>query len=579
MRIHKINVDNYKKLKDFKMDFDEDDLDIDKDRLYRNNIKFLIGNNGSGKSSYLELIALIFSNVTLNKAPDFEFTLVYSIALKTEKKLKFIKITNQQSDIHFKKETRGFSYVIVYDLKDIDSKNIEVETEDFSLQHDIHPNKILSLSSGPQSNFENVIVTLPTQALSEEIWKLNDSDPVNFKKLSNLYAEFVFNPKMLNFDANSLILILISLLFFKPKLDLNDIKNIPNNLEMQEIIETNNDTNIKYASNIEKLKSEVNAFKEHSFSLKVDKSKYDDIKKLIENHIKINKAIEFWDNFNKILNELSNEKIESEKYIHYYFDMKNKEIEKKTNDDVVDSIISKVVYEGIEDEQIDKIKMNFEQLLLKSNMWTPLNVLTTLFIAYRLKIINDSSVFFSIDQEDYIVNQEIFSDGEWFWLCKMGLIIVSQDSIEDNFLFLLDEPDSFMNESWIEDFIYNLNDFSKLQQKNDFGSDYNKHEYLISTHSTLMLTDALQSQVYKFSIDNQKVICENIDFSTFGADRTFISSKLFLNEKRVGKFADQIINEAFEKPNEKNMNVLLNEMGYGYDRFLVQELKTKNKRK
>jgi len=90
-----------------------------------------------------------------------------------------------------------------------------------------------------------------------------------------------------------------------------------------------------------------------------------------------------------------------------------------------------------------------------------------------------------------------------------------------------------------------------------------------------MLTDALQSQVFKFEKDIQlnEIVSKNITFSPFGADRNFISSKLFLNDKRTGSFVESKIKEVFKIRNNENIDNLLNHLGQGYDRFLVHELK------
>ncbi|WP_405565304.1 AAA family ATPase [Polaribacter sp. Asnod6-C07] len=70
MQLKKLYINNYKILKDFTIEFPYD---------FKKYISILIGTNGSGKSTILEAIAQIFSNVYLNEKAKFGFTLEYSI--------------------------------------------------------------------------------------------------------------------------------------------------------------------------------------------------------------------------------------------------------------------------------------------------------------------------------------------------------------------------------------------------------------------------------------------------------------------------------------------------------------------
>lgn len=69
MKITSLYIDDYKLLKNFTIDFKKD-------------ISVLIGVNGSGKSSILESIAQIFSNVFLNQKSKFGFRLTYELRLE-----------------------------------------------------------------------------------------------------------------------------------------------------------------------------------------------------------------------------------------------------------------------------------------------------------------------------------------------------------------------------------------------------------------------------------------------------------------------------------------------------------------
>jgi len=73
MQLKRLYVSDYKILKDFTIEFPYD---------FKKYISVLIGTNGSGKSTILEVIAQIFSSVLLNKKAKFGFELEYSVRLE-----------------------------------------------------------------------------------------------------------------------------------------------------------------------------------------------------------------------------------------------------------------------------------------------------------------------------------------------------------------------------------------------------------------------------------------------------------------------------------------------------------------
>ncbi len=72
MQLKSLYIKDYKLFENFKIDFPYD---------FKKYISILIGTNGSGKSTILEVIAQIFSDVYLNKEAKFTFELEYSIRL------------------------------------------------------------------------------------------------------------------------------------------------------------------------------------------------------------------------------------------------------------------------------------------------------------------------------------------------------------------------------------------------------------------------------------------------------------------------------------------------------------------
>ena len=111
MRIKSLWISEYKNLKDFTIEFDTS-----------NPLNIIIGANGSGKSNFLEALALIFKEL-IDKKYDFEFT------IDGEKQnLNFaINYSRYDSDVEIKCEEKKMT-IKVNDLKmstkDFEKKNI-----------------------------------------------------------------------------------------------------------------------------------------------------------------------------------------------------------------------------------------------------------------------------------------------------------------------------------------------------------------------------------------------------------------------------------------------------------------------
>ncbi|MFZ3168061.1 MAG: AAA family ATPase [Candidatus Methanoperedens sp.] len=66
MRIDKLWIKKFKNLKDFQIDFDENQMTT-----------VLIGRNGTGKSNLIEAIVIIFRDLDLGEHPAFSYDLTY----------------------------------------------------------------------------------------------------------------------------------------------------------------------------------------------------------------------------------------------------------------------------------------------------------------------------------------------------------------------------------------------------------------------------------------------------------------------------------------------------------------------
>ena len=66
MRLDKLWIKEFKNLRDFDIDFDEEQMTT-----------VLIGHNGTGKSNLIEAIVIIFRDLDLGRPPEFSYNLTY----------------------------------------------------------------------------------------------------------------------------------------------------------------------------------------------------------------------------------------------------------------------------------------------------------------------------------------------------------------------------------------------------------------------------------------------------------------------------------------------------------------------
>ena len=99
MRIDKLWIKDFKNLKNFEINFDEEQLTT-----------VLIGHNGTGKSNLIEAVVIIFRNLDLGKPPEFSYDLTYycrnnriQIKAEADKKLNHTEVTVNGKNISFSK--------------------------------------------------------------------------------------------------------------------------------------------------------------------------------------------------------------------------------------------------------------------------------------------------------------------------------------------------------------------------------------------------------------------------------------------------------------------------------------------
>lgn len=156
---------------------------------------------------------------------------------------------------------------------------------------------------------------------------------------------------------------------------------------------------------------------------------------------------------------------------------------------------------------------------------------------------------------------EALSDGELMWLARMGLVLLAQKYCGENTLFLYDEPDVHFNDDWNREFIQFLYQLSEGLH----------HEFLIATHSTLILTDALYEQLHLFvQTEKGRMTTDKSEISTFAAQRDEISRIVFKTEA-IGAYAEESVRNMMKAKEPEELIDNIEKMGPGYQRFRMYE--------
>lgn len=253
--------------------------------------------------------------------------------------------------------------------------------------------------------------------------------------------------------------------------------------------------------------------------------------------------------------------------------------DKKGDVYIFDFVVNKVTRE------LFKLKFKSSQKLFEA--LTKLNLLNTLCVksGYRdelkkkrkqgllLKFPQTGSLdkIFSIEKMELVLTQpnvrteyEKISDGEHQFVHIVGgILLFDQDSPEKDILYLLDEPDTHFNPLWRSDFFYQLEDV--LVRKNV--------EFIITTHSPFILSDAHGYNVLQFIRNGSKVTFSRVEKETYGATYDNVAENIFKNENskhyenRMAKLAFNDIEELYKEIDDV---ITKEDWSEKYENFLIR---------
>ncbi|MCM1386381.1 MAG: AAA family ATPase [Bacillus sp. (in: Bacteria)] len=522
MKLEYLYLDGYKGIKELKIHFDEQSAPVA--------VNFFVGRNGSGKSRILEAVGLIFTRIMQEELPGFYFEIWYSMPDGVR-----VFIKPQAPDYHDESGRRRKLYVRV-EQKGKVSKYSAVPNEYL-------PSRIISYCSGANNSMEAILISSPRDALASDFYdiamqKEADRNLEAIEEMRRYYEQLIINPRMLYLDAISSKIIL-PVLFAVIPMDMqsdDDGQNLAKYWKLREMLVKRLHTGLLPAA----FSFQVN---EELMERTADIPQIDLLRRLLEESRKKDAGTDSWViDKTSVTEEMADENQPAESVAVFLYSQYDKTDERS------------FYHPGL-------------QKFFDGNA---LHLISVLLTAYREGIIKDVHFFYRNSEQKGLFRTKDLSDGELMWLARTGLILLAQSHCGDNMLFLYDEPDVHFNDDWNRDFIHIIYELN----------ENTKNAFLIATHSTLLLTDAMYGQITLLdNADDGQVTVEDIDISTFAAQRDEISKHIF-KTNAIGKYAADSVNEMIEEVNRmeetkeidlEKIRENISKLGPGYQRFQMYE--------
>ena len=533
MKLEYLYIDGYKGLKRLKLQFKEQTGVVPVD--------FLIGCNGSGKSSVLEAVGLIFTRIMQNELPGFIFELKYrmpdgtGIYVKPQKK-GFCDASGRRRKLYVELEKNGKTQQL------------------YSIPDEYLPDRIISYCSGANSSMEDILIRSPRASLASDLYDLslamdveNGEGPVSGKEehpgessvargeaaeeILSFYERLDVNPRVLFLDAVTSKFILPALFAVMP-------------FDMQD--DRISEKALRYATLRKKLLKRLNIrLIPAAFSLRIDDTRLEEaadrpqmsiLRRLLSQDVK-GKALS-----NCVIHRTSTDRLEEDGSL--------------AGETAAVFLFESWVADGE--------KVFYHPMLQRYFDGNPFALISTLLTAWREGVIREIHFSYRNGDERGLYEMEDLSDGELMWLARIGLILMAQNHCGENTLFLYDEPDVHFNDDWSRDFVRFVYAMCSMD-----GTSGN--EFLVATHSDLILTDAMRSQIHLFeNPTGSRTEVKELEISTFAAGRDSISKQVF-KASSIGGFASDTIKELMAETDPEQLAQAISKIGPGYQRFRLQE--------
>lgn len=499
MRLLQVDIDGYKHLRRMSVSFAPPrDSELLQDAAP---IRFLIGLNGSGKSAFLEGLCLIFSRLAQDEVPGFAFRLLYEI--QRDGQLCQVDVSGGGG--------RGLSVRALLGDR-------EIALSSFAQHRHLLPDRIFICASGNNNNFFDIVVRSPRDALHGELFdasQLGRSRYAPFRRRANAdralraLQRLEEDPVCLFVDEQASVLALAAFLAIPP--------------------------GDSAAGGGADCREQVLAIPDSrplplSFSMRVDMDRL----RTLQNGDKADgifrepagdgRQLSGWTTARTVPDD-SSEETEGGRVITFLFN--------------------------------GGVRPRIESLTRICR--SPADLLSQLIRARNQGIVQEAHLSFRLQGSEDVLEESALSEGEYMLLVRLGLLAMGRGG-DSQFLYLLDEPDVYLNERWNIDFVSTIHQLYQGKPP--------RHEILTATHSSLVLTDACPEQLYYFFMENGTAVCRNVRASTFGGSRNEIMQALFQTQRSVGSFSFQRIEHLLETAQSSDeLERQLENVGSGYLRL------------
>lgn len=521
MQLIKVQIDGYKHLKNTCVHFNEtDSVSPFREELP---VRFFIGLNGSGKSVFLEGICFLFSRIVQNESPGFAFTLIYRIR---RERLYQIQVTNGA----------GEERLDIQVMAEGEDSLRRLHT--FEGHRELLPDYVFTCASGRNNHYFDIMVHSPRTSLYSDLFdrsllgksrKDREERRRDIERILGSLKALEENPISMFVDEENSLFVLAALFAVLPKEDSQRLKSYL------------------------QCRREILAMLDHipvpavlSFTL--------DAKRVEESGGELAQyGAVFWpiaEDYGRLVRKPENE--ETWSTTRLYQD-EAADVENAHGDQVISFLFA---------PHLSDDRGSFVIKELNDFYRSPMEFLSKLILARNRGIIKEVHMGFQIGTTSDILEEDAFSEGEYMLLVRLGLFLLGREWGDSQCLFLMDEPDVYLNEHWDIDFVAMIYRIYKGAKRN--------HEIVIATHSSLMLTDAFPNQLYYFQQKQGQVRCLNIRASTFGGSRNEIMENLFLTGNSVGTYSYETIGKILDETEDvQELENYLKQIGSGYLRLRI----------
>ena len=509
MRLLYIEIDGYKHLKNVRVQFHP----VEEGVLFQDSIpiRFFIGLNGSGKSAFLEGICLLFSRLVQDEAPGFRFRLGYEIR-RAGKRLRVEVASGEEGEpFSVRVQTQG--------------REGAETLRSFAGRRELLPDYVVACASGSNNNFFDIVVRTPRDALHGELF---DASMLGKSRLDGAQrraeAERALkslrlleeNPLCLFVDEENSLLALAAFLAVLPQAGAGGA-------------EGHMACRRKILSMLDSGPVPV------SLSFTLDSQR---LRELEGTEREWDWLFPEWEGGGTPGDWSTVRRYEDESG--------------ETRAGMEDRVVT-FLFDG--DGPVPYVKK------LTAYYGDPMGLLSRLILARNRGIIKQAHIGFRLRGTDDVLEENALSEGEYMLLVRLGLLTMGRGGGESSeCLYLLDEPDVYLNERWNIDFVSMIHQICA-----GTGAE---HELIVATHSSLILTDAFPEQLYYFFLQKGQVQCRSVQASTFGGSRNEIMQALFCTQHSVGSFSYARVEELLEREDRvEELERQLEHIGSGYLRL------------